>query len=291
MPAKIPKFPGFIAHSDQVFSRASEAAQTTEQKILPKHQNDPTTVLLYGWGDGIPKHVAKYADGFRQLYPYATQIVVLSPISKAMFSNLRQRTDYMLPVLKVLFNNDDIDSSRVLVHTMSNTGAVNYAATLNAYQEAHGHPMPHQLLVMDSTPGSTELSWGNVSRWSRAMALGTAAWFPWPFVITQAIWGAFLVFNSLYGWMIGRQSAGQWSVRAVNHALYETKAARRLYLYSKEDDLILWEDIERHVAETRPLGWEADAELFSGSGHVGHMRMHPGQYWGAIQKSWEKAVQ
>ncbi|GAB0132187.1 hypothetical protein EsDP_00000630 [Epichloe bromicola] len=67
---------------------------------------------------------------------------------------------------------------------MSNTGAVNYATTLNAYQETFGHSMPHQLLAMDSTPGSSDLSWGNVTRWSRAMALGAAAWFPWPFAVT-----------------------------------------------------------------------------------------------------------
>lgn len=44
--------------------------------------------------------------------------------------------------------------------------------------------LPHQLLIMDSTPGSSDLSWGNVTRWSRAMALGAAAWFPWSFAVT-----------------------------------------------------------------------------------------------------------
>ncbi|KAK2595239.1 hypothetical protein QQS21_007026 [Conoideocrella luteorostrata] len=289
MSTKIPKFPGFSPLSDQVFTRPGQAVGNTGQS--QKHSNDPTTVLLFGWGDGLPKHVAKYADGFRDLFPHATQVVVLSPISRAMFSDLRQRSDYMLPVLNAIFNNKQIDNSRILVHTMSNTGAVNYAATLNAYQEVYKHPMPHDLLIMDSTPGSTEFSLGNASRWSRAMALGTAAWFPWPFLVTQSIWAVFLLLNTLYAWMVGKESPGAWSVRAVNDTKYEVKRARRLYLYSKDDDLILWEDIERHVAETRPLGWKADVEVFSGSGHVGHMRMFPAQYWGAIRRSWKKAVQ
>lgn len=293
-----PPFPGFTALSDQVFTRPGKAV-TAATEQTGAHAKDPTVVLLYGWGDGLPKHVAKYADGFRNLYPYATQVVVLSPIAKTMFSDLRQRSSRMMPVLSAIFNDNDsnknnapshsVDASRILVHTMSNTGAVNYAATLYAYQATHGHAMPHELLVMDSTPGSTILSGSNTSRWSRAMALGTAAWFPWPFIITQAIWAIFLLLNSAYLWMVGRESPGQWSVRAINNTLYEVKHSRRLYLYSKEDDLILWEDVAKHAAATERLGRKTDAEVFAGSGHVGHMRMFPKQYWGAIQRNWTAA--
>ncbi|KAG5981669.1 hypothetical protein E4U55_002705 [Claviceps digitariae] len=303
MSANIPKFPGFTAHSDQIFSRSGEALQDG-QAIPSQHEHDPTTVLIYGWGDGLPKHVAKYADGFRKLFPYANQVVVLSPISKAMFSSLRQRTDHMLPVLNLLFpftqavhqhqdhdHDPDHDHARILVHTMSNTGAVNYAATLNAYRQTYNRPMPHHLLIMDSTPGRTHLSFSNLSRWSRAMALGTAAWFPWPFIITQITCGVILLLHMLlHGWLLGRQSAGAWSIWAVNQSHLESMGARRLYLYGRQDDLIPWEDIERHVAQTRQLGWVVDAEVFEGTGHVGHMRVHPERYWGAVGRSWEGVV-
>ncbi|KAG5949996.1 hypothetical protein E4U53_005580 [Claviceps sorghi] len=122
------------------------------------------------------------------------------------------------------------------------------------------------------------------------MALGTTAWFPCPFILTQIAWGVVLLLYSLYDSPAGRQSEGAWRVWAVNQSDLETKDARRLCLYSREDDLILWEDIDRHVAETRRLGWEIEAEVFEGSGHVGHMRMHPGQYWGAVGRSWERMV-
>ncbi|KAG6002627.1 hypothetical protein E4U21_002933 [Claviceps maximensis] len=298
MSTKIPKFPGFTAHSDQIFSRRGEVLPDG-QAIPPQHEHDPTTVLIYGWGDGLPKHVAKYVDGFRILFPYANQVVVLSPISKALFSDLRQRTDHMLPVLNLVFpstqslDSDDHDHhhARILVHTMSNTGAVNFAATLNAYNQTYSRPMPHQLLILDSTPGSTHLSRDNLSRWSRAMALSTAAWFPWPFVLTQMAWGVFLLLHTLVdGYLMGRQSAGAWSIWAVNQGHLESIDARRLYLYGREDDLIPWEDIEQHLAETRRLGWEVDAEVFEGSGHVGHMRLHPEQYWGTVGRSWEAAT-
>ncbi|UNI18176.1 hypothetical protein JDV02_004460 [Purpureocillium takamizusanense] len=315
---KGPAIAGFTALSDQVFVR--DATTSTASTTSDGSDDDPTTVIIYGWGDGLPKHVAKYADGYRELFPAARQVVVLSPIARAMFSDLRQRAEHMEPVVKAVFGGDDDDEGtgttsnktegnssssnstrapRVLVHTMSNTGAVNYAATLHAYREAQQQqlrnnsttptPMPHDLLIMDSTPGSTEMSAANVSRWSRAMAIGTAAWFPWPRAATQAIWAAVLCLNALYAAVIGRESAGAWSRRAVNDGAYEAPAARKLYLYSREDDLIAWEDVEAHAAEARERGWEPDVELFEGSGHVGHMRRHPRQYWGAIRASWEKA--
>ncbi|KAJ6437838.1 PaxU [Purpureocillium lavendulum] len=284
---KGPAIPGFTTLSDQVLVRAPDAS--------PPREGDPTTVIIYGWGDGLPKHVAKYADGYRELFPTARQVVVLSPIARAMFSDLRQRAEHMDPVVKAVFGEGgDPEERDVLIHTMSNTGAVNYAATLHTYREAHGSktgepPMPHRLLIMDSTPGSTDMSASNVSRWSRAMAIGTAPWFPWPAAVTQAIWATFLCLNAVYAFIIGRESAGAWSRRAVNDEAYEARGARKLYLYSKEDDLISWEDIEAHVAETRERGWEADTELFEGSGHVGHMRRHPQQYWATIRASWERA--
>ncbi|OAA49265.1 hypothetical protein NOR_01188 [Metarhizium rileyi] len=289
MASKNPTPPGFTSLSDQILTRPGEAIATDEQE--ERNAKDPTIVLLYGWGDGLPKHVVKYADGFRVLFPHATQVVVLSPISRAMFSDLQKRSEYMVPVLKALTNiSATLESERVLAHTMSNTGAVNYAATLNSYQEAFGKPLPHRLLILDSTPGSTDLSWSNISRWSRAMALGTAAWFPWPFAMTQFIWAGFLCLTSVYSWTIGRESAGAWSVKAMNNEKYESADARRLYLYSREDDLIGWEDIESHVAESRALGRRADTEMFSGSGHVGHMRKFPRQYWAAILRAWQEAV-
>ncbi|KYK55108.1 uncharacterized protein DCS_07070 [Drechmeria coniospora] len=285
MGRKAPAIVGFTALSEQVFLRPRARADDGAASA-----GDPGTVIIYGWGDGLPKHVAKYADGYRQLYPAARQVVVLSPIAKAMFSDLQQRSGHMTDVVDAVFDGAESEEHSILVHTMSNTGAVNYAATLHAYRERYGKPLPHRVLVMDSTPGSTELTAANVGRWSRAMALGTAASFPWPFTVTQAIWGLVLCLSSAYGWIVGRESAGSWSRRAANDERYETKSARKLYLYSKDDDLIASDDIERHAAEARRDGWEADTELFRGSGHVGHMRTHPTQYWAAIRTSWAAAT-
>lgn len=288
-PAKAPAIPGFTSLSDQIFVR--EPAEDNKASRDPSH---PDVVLIYGWGDGLPRHVAKFAAGFETLYPCTKQILILSPIKKALFTDLTERSRLMLPVITELFpegpNGPNVPK-KILTHSMSNTGAVNYAATLNKYKMLYNAPMPHQLMAMDSTPGSTNLDFANVVRWSRAMALGPAKIFPWPFVVTQTIAAVFLLMYSLFeGLVAGRESAGAWSRKAANNPEYESHDARKLYMYSKEDDLIGWEDIVAHAAETRTLGWKADVEEFKGSGHVGHMRMHSDQYWNAIAESWKRAI-
>lgn len=289
MPRKAPSIEGFDALSDQVFVRDGDADATSNGAA------NPDIVAIYGWGDGLPQHVAKYADGYRKLFPRAKQVVVLSPIAKAMFTSRGQRRGHMTPVVNYLFGSPDgkvagvaPSGSKILIHAMSNTGAINYAATLDAYLERFKTAMSHKLIVMDSTPGGTNLTWANLKRWSRAMALGTAKWFPWPFVVTQSIWGFFLLLNSLYLWVRRLQHAGAWSRVASKQEAYATKDARRLYMYSKEDDLIGYKDIVEHADDSKKLGYAVDTKEFYGSGHVGHMRMHADEYWASIQQSWRR---
>ncbi|CRK19694.1 hypothetical protein BN1723_011967 [Verticillium longisporum] len=100
------------------------------------------------------------------------------------------------------------------------------------------------------------------------------------------LWGSFLTVNVLAGWCVGREAAGAFALRVTDDDAFETKDARRLYLYSKEDDLITSDDVEMYMAESRQKGYQLRAELFDGSGHVGHMRMHPEKYWKAIADAW-----
>ena len=293
MPRKLPSIPGFATVSEQVLLREPDAANGT---VAPA--DDPELVLIYGWGDGQAKHVAKYADGFRALYPHARQLVILGSIYKALFTDLAGRTAPMMAVVETAFPKDDGAGAgaepspppKVLAHCMSNTGAINYASTLYAYRQARGRQLPHRLTVLDSTPGGTDYTVANVKRWARAMALAVAAWFPWPFAVTQGILAACLFLLGFVERVTGRDSAGAWGWKVANDEGLELRSARRLYLYSAEDEIIDSKDVERHAAEARQLGWEADTELFHGSNHVGHMRKAPEQYWNAIKASWELAT-
>lgn len=319
---------GYKKLSNQVYvlqpSRQRAAAGADASPGDATDPSHPTTVVIYGWGDARPRHVAKYADGYRRLFPHARIVLVFSPILKALYQTLDARARSMLPVIEAVYpreealeekpagekSQDDANDAptatgsttktastpareRVLLHVMSNTGGINFAATMYAYAKqagaGSGHVFPHDMLVCDSTPGSTNFL-PNVGPWSRAMALGAARWFPWPFVVTQALAALFLGCLHGFGWLVGATSAAEFSRRAANDPNFTDASAKRLYLYSKEDDIIHWEDIEEHAAEARQKGWNVSAEVFDGTPHVGHMRGHPDQYWAAISAAWKEAV-
>lgn len=296
--AKLPAFPGFNPLSDQIYVWQGDSS-VEEDAASP----DPATIIIYGWGDGQPKHLIKYTDGFRKLFPKARIIVVLSPIIQAMSRNLDQRVQSMRPVIKTAFPSLDPSNkaaatdqslpsrdSKILVHVMSNTGGLNLAATLEAYRRDYGQPMPHTLVTLDSTPGSVHYSLRNMKRFSYALALGLAKRFPWPFVVTQGLCAIFLYALRAIEILIGRESAPAFSVKAANDERLALKSVRRVYLYSKEDKIIFWQDIEAHAAEATRKGYTVDCVRFEGSGHVGHMRTWPEKYWGTILQAWKSAV-
>lgn len=278
--------PGFSALSKQIFVREGDETK-------PAQLHDPDVVVIYGWGDCLPQHLAKYAAGYRKLFPAAKQVLVLSPIAKAMFTTLEQRSSHMALVLSAIGSDSSNEKQqpRTLIHAMSNTGAINFAATLNEHVRTFKEAMPHQLFIMDSTPGGTNLTWANLKRWSLAMTLGTFKWFPWPRLVTQWIWGFFLLANSFLLFLRRQKHAGAWSRVAANDEKFAVKSAQRLYMYSKEDALIGYKDIEEHAEEAKKLGYVTHTKVFKGSGHVEHMRMHTDEYWAAIEASWRKTTE
>ncbi|KAI9931135.1 hypothetical protein MW887_010792 [Aspergillus wentii] len=291
MPLKSVPFPGFTPLSDRIYLRNGN---DTSKPTPPDH---PTTIIIFGWGDGMPKHVSKYADGFHSLYPFSRILVAISKTLQASSQPLYERIQAMMPIIDTVFptptgDGGDGAEERVLLHAMSNTGGIFVAAAMVAYQERHGKDkqMPHELLVCDSTPGGLVFS-AQVGRWSHAMAVGTAKSFPWPFIVTQALWWVFLWGTYLLERLRGAEPSGVWANRVMNEADVTSRKTSRLYLYSKEDEIIWYEDLEENVAGVKTLGYRAvDTELFEGSPHVGHMRMHFKQYWNRISDCWKAAL-
>lgn len=307
--------PGFTSVTDQIYIQTLvDPADADAEAGTARDPSHPDTVMIFGWGDARPRHVAKYVEGYKRLFPHARIVLVFSPILRALLAGLEARTSNMAPVVEAVFptsesesepatrspeNNDEkadegvaqAPRQKILAHVMSNTGGINYAAMLNAHvQRRHGEILRHDLVVLDSTPGSSDF-FPNVGRWSRAMAIGAANALPIPFLAAQAVAAGFLGAMHFAGWMVGRVSAAEFSVGAVNNPAIADVSTRRLYLYSKEDDIIHWEDIEWHANDAAKRGFVVDSEIFEGTPHVGHMRRYPERYWDAIAESWKKVVE
>jgi hypothetical protein len=250
------------------------------------------------------------------MYPGTRLVIVLSPISKAMFSTLANRTQRMLVALKAAIPErtsapgnpqGTYPNSRILLHCFSNTGGINLVATLNAYREwfagaewtkviMNNVPMqtskvfPFTLLVCDSTPGGYKYS-ENIGRWAHAMALGLAPYFPWPFIVTKLMCRGMLSISHFLGWITGSLSIPEHSCRSIIDPDIIDIAASRLYIGSKADEIIYWKHIIDNGEQARRKGFDVRVRVFQDSLHVGHMRMYPEEYWLEIRKAWESAIE
>ncbi|KAK1453046.1 PaxU [Colletotrichum melonis] len=282
----------FTKLSDQVYlfpaPERSLGGKTDEQ-------HGPDLILVYGWGDGRLKHVAKFADGFRVLFPRSEIIVVLAPMFKALLSSQKQRISCVQPIVHAALRlnsegHPPANDPSILVHVLSNTGCLYFTATLEAYKNAFGHVMPHSLLVMDSAPGSVDHDINNIGKLANAMAIDAVAKVPLPLQVTKVMCIMTLYFVRAIELAHSRENLLLVSIKMANDEAFETKLAQRLYIYSKEDRLTAWEAVEKHANEAKALGYRVNSSLCEGSGHVGHMRKWPGKYWTMIRKGWQDAV-
>lgn len=79
--------------------------------------------------------------------------------------------------------------------------------------------------------------------------------------------------------------------RRLNDPQLFSVRAPRAYVYSREDEMVGWRDVEGHVAEARERGYRARAELFEGSKHVAHMPMDSERYWRIVQEVWKESFE
>ncbi|KAH8901055.1 DUF829-domain-containing protein [Thozetella sp. PMI_491] len=289
-------FEGFIPLTDKI--HLFEPGSVAQQEAIDLSEG-PKTILLYTWGDAHPKHVTKYTDGYRKLYPLARIVLVQCTMMEAMFYPSAKHHLTMLPVLDAALlpqaeTDRPPDGDGLLVHVMSNSGTTVFISSILAYQKLRQTtnpppPFPHALLIFDSAPGSlSPLS--DIMRWGRALAVGAASRLPVPLFLAQGICVVLVAIALGLSSLLGGTEIG-WlimtGIRDSNLISFETP---RLYLYSKGDVLVAWETVEQHIAEVKSMGFQCTSHVFEESPHVGHARMYPERYWGAIDEAWKAAA-
>ncbi|KAL1968003.1 hypothetical protein VTN77DRAFT_2420 [Rasamsonia byssochlamydoides] len=310
-PEKAPgkeKLPGFNPVTSKIFVYEP---QPQPQSSLPSSVPPPTTIIVFGWGDGQPRHVAKFTDEYKSLYPAARIIGVLSASKDIIFNSRRSAIAVMLPVVALLSSGSSssgeenvnqegkASDERVLIHVLSNGGCVNFEATCAAYYSVFACPFPHSLLVLDSALGGGRFV-TEVGRMSRAVAVGVLAAFPISRIMpaaaaqTVAQLTCLMWLTAMVGvpeLLLGREnpvSVARRSLNSSRHLMDPT--AERLYIYSVSDNIIDWKDVERHAAEAAARDCVVRREKFEDSPHVSHLKRHRQRYWDAVTRAWKDAV-
>lgn len=274
-----------------------------DEQNRPKDSTDPHVILLFGWMEAKPAHLAKFSAAYKLMFPYTNQIVVGADADVFVLPNfiLRNR---LRPVVELLRSLDmlkptpSVPPKRVLIHTLSN-GGICQLITLSQILPRSAFPSPNSpspfstAFIIDSAPGGDDF--GSVTYVFKQS-------FPNPFIRYPFFVVLFLV--HLIGVLFRRVTFHYhettrrtvlqdgwlpwvYTKRASSNNKQETPF---LYIYSKTDRAVPYPHVHAHTQSVEAQGRDITREVFETSAHVGHMRSDPERYWNAVRKHWQKAV-
>jgi hypothetical protein len=241
--------------------------------------HNPRFIIFCSWADAKSIHIAKYITKYKFLYPSATILLLRSTMScivrpsqigpamrdAALFIRAAPESDFAAPMLIHMFSNGGCSSVANLYEQ--------FAATAGPGEEER---LPKHVAIFDSGPGLLHMS--------RSVAVVSVG-MPYmqrmiatPFLyVLSALWSVAVVLGLL------DDSLGKW-FRSHNDEVGNVNEIRRVYVYSHDDEIIDYRDVERHAAEAKASGFEVELERYEGSAHVAHLRKDEGRYWGFVQR-------
>lgn len=257
-------------------------------------QSGPQVILLFGWLNAKFRPLVSYMDKYAQLYPGATQILIVARGS-ANWSTKAANFDAMRPAADILNELGFFGANppTCLVHVFSNGGGLQLLILADLLKElypdartASSGSISAQCLILDSLPGGSKLGpalqsfIGTIpSVWIRA-AITLPLVLLWVYVMTTSL-------------ITGKPDPWSHLRAGINEPQFLpwlNKKTPRAYFFSQEDDIVNFKDITAHAELAKELGFNVTTEEFSGSGHVAHARIEPERYWGIVQGMWEKSV-
>src|SRR5947207_776663 len=87
-----------------------------------------------------------------------------------------------------------------------------------------------------------------------------------------------------------RENMVDWVRKELDNKKLFAEKGVKCYVYSKEDELVMWEDVEKHADGAERRNWRVKRERFKGSKHIGHMLVDKERYWEVVRATWEEGV-
>ncbi|KAL4782307.1 hypothetical protein BJX76DRAFT_332901 [Aspergillus varians] len=249
-------------------------------------------IILCTWlGGASPRRIAKYTAGYAHHFPNAAILLItttLPDITIRSFNAARTRLAPAREVIMRFLSDSDSAPNPILLHIFSHGGS-NTAAQLVQSIKSDG-PARHKLFVsalnlviFDCCPGDSSFRRNY-----------NAATVSLPSSTKQPIahfFGKSVLYPAI-GAISALQSAGFFrTVEDLRAELHDPglfgASARRFYLYSREDEMVRWEDVEKHMDEGRGEGYVVDGVRFETGPHCALLMVDEGVYWGSIQRAWE----
>ncbi|GLA62881.1 hypothetical protein AtubIFM55763_004995 [Aspergillus tubingensis] len=250
---------------------------------IPENANiHPSLIILCTWyGGATPRRVAKYTSGYRQRYPRTSILLINTSFRDYVARSLHSIDGNLTPakntITKTLQSTPD---ARILLHVFSNGGCNTVTQLARAMKsEPVNFKSALKLIIFDCCPGDSSFDRLYAAG---AVALPTAQ-------PGRAIGTAVLYSTAKVGYALQSIKAMR-SIDDYRADLNDAEIfgeARRLYLYSRIDEMIPWKDVEGHMIEASRRGYRVTGVSFEDGKHCGLVMGDERRYWDAVERAWE----
>ncbi|KAH7115116.1 indole-diterpene biosynthesis protein-like protein PaxU [Dendryphion nanum] len=237
-------------------------------------------ILLLSWNAAAPKHIAKYTVAYQRLFPTA-RIVLVQCHTPDMFRFAETYRKLLEPALNAVKEHIKT-GGEVLLHSFSNGGGNQAVEIMKAWKHREGTILPIRAQILDSAPTKGE--------WRRSHAAIVASLPPglfWRLFGGLAV-HLFIIGVFIFNTVLRRENKMVVMCRQLNDPAFFDIRAPRVYLYSKADKMVGFEEVEEHIAEGVAKGWDIVKVQFKNSAHTGHVREDESKYWGAVLEAWKR---
>ncbi|TVY45235.1 hypothetical protein LSUB1_G001782 [Lachnellula subtilissima] len=242
--------------------------------------NDPSSMIFFQWMGVGPKsrYLKSFYSHYHTLYPSARIIAVQSLIEFFIYTGNETRHNLVKPVVAAI-NSDPAPEKKILVHLVSNGGAVGFTDVCRLYKEETGNVLPVKAIILDSAPGESSLITG-FHAFATALPKGLL-WYPG--AALMAMWlGPWAVFRAIFGHQHILDKARMY----LNDWTVVDKNACRLYVYSAADKLVLPGPIEEHAREAEAQGVNLQLLKEGDIPHLQAMMRDTERYWNYVSELW-----
>ncbi|KAH7374297.1 hypothetical protein BKA66DRAFT_513734 [Pyrenochaeta sp. MPI-SDFR-AT-0127] len=251
----------------------------TSPAYLSKPADQTPLVLLFGWNAAAAKHIAKYTISYRKLFP-TSRVLLIRCFTEDMFRRTATYGSLLKPALDLVSEHVKA-RGEVLVHSFSNGGGNQVNEFAKAWKRQFGTMLPMRAQILDSSPTK--------GPWMKSHAAISASlpktWF-WRWFGGSAV-HLLLIATFLVNTAMRRPNKMITLCEELNDDQVFDNSVPRVYLYSRADKMVGFEEADEHANIAKAKGWDVTKVQFEKSAHCGHVREDESKYWAAIMEAWK----
>jgi len=253
-----------------------QPAETQAQQV-----SEIKLIIICSWMGASPRHVTKYIQGYQQRFPTATILLIESSLEDVIWKSNSFQQQRLHPALILLRSFAEKSAKpSIILHLFSNGGAQSFGQLASAYRAEVGDALPIRSMICDSCPGRAS--------WKRSMDAMTLSLPQNPFLyyFGVAVVSAVMIYVFIGDNVIGSENVIEKARRQLLEQQFVNSDVPRVYLYSKADQMVGWQDVAEHAEMARRLGTGKVAEVvFEKSVHVSHVKEDQAKYWNGVMNS------